>query len=380
MPAADGAGHGLASLLEMAPWLGLDRDDLLVYRALLEARAVPDRQVLVASTDLGLARVDVAIGRLTECGFVSSDHPRLPGPALRALMHQRMAEVQAQQAELERSSARIDELVAHLVGSTPEALGGRGVELVTGAREVGERANWLMSSARTELLVLNAPPYAQLSTPEYAEQQDDVAPAPRIDEQARNSAAHSSRRPAVEDVTGQAILRGVRVRHVIAQEGVDVPHRMSELTELVALGLEIRVRPHLPTKLIVADRSTAMLPPTMVADPASSAIVIRDGLLMNLLVPMFDAMWDTALPLGASAAPAPSPDDDPAAEVTEYGPTEEERVLLGLLASGLKDEAIARQLDVHVHTARRRISALLIHLGAATRFQAGLQATRRGWL
>lgn len=58
----------------------------------------------------------------------------------------------------------------------------------------------------------------------------------------------------------------------------------------------------------------------------------------------------------------------------------EERALLGLLASGLKDEAIARQLGVHVHTARRRITALLARLGAGTRFQAGVQAGRRGWL
>jgi len=53
---------------------------------------------------------------------------------------------------------------------------------------------------------------------------------------------------------------------------------------------------------------------------------------------------------------------------------------LALLASGLKDEAIARQLDVHVHTARRRITGLLERLDATTRFQAGMQASRRGWL
>ncbi|MBD0746961.1 hypothetical protein BG418_02455 [Streptomyces sp. CBMA152] len=61
-------------------------------------------------------------------------------------------------------------------------------------------------------------------------------------------------------------------------------------------------------------------------------------------------------------------------------PSEEQLELLGLLAEGLKDEAIARRLGVHVHTARRRITRLLHDLDADTRFQAGARATLRGWL
>jgi DNA-binding NarL/FixJ family response regulator len=117
-----------------------------------------------------------------------------------------------------------------------------------------------------------------------------------------------------------------------------------------------------------------MLPPSAVADPLESALIIHDGLLANALVPLFEATWDTALPLAAVEG---------SSDTSAYPsgpPTAEERALLALLASGLKDEGIARQLDVHVHTARRRISALLAKLGASTRFQAGVQAGRRGWL
>lgn len=62
------------------------------------------------------------------------------------------------------------------------------------------------------------------------------------------------------------------------------------------------------------------------------------------------------------------------------GTTSDTRQLLTLLASGLKDDAIARQLGLSTRTMRRRIRTLLDELSAANRFQAGVQAARRGWL
>jgi DNA-binding NarL/FixJ family response regulator len=54
--------------------------------------------------------------------------------------------------------------------------------------------------------------------------------------------------------------------------------------------------------------------------------------------------------------------------------------VLQLLTTGLKDEAIARQLGTSMRTTRRRIASLLATLGVATRFQAGVEAARRGLL
>ncbi|MEV6046162.1 sigma factor-like helix-turn-helix DNA-binding protein [Streptomyces xanthochromogenes] len=64
----------------------------------------------------------------------------------------------------------------------------------------------------------------------------------------------------------------------------------------------------------------------------------------------------------------------------DYPLTEEDRQMLTLLVSGLKDEAIARQLGWSVRMMRRRISRLHEELGAANRFQAGVIAARRGWI
>lgn len=43
-----------------------------------------------------------------------------------------------------------------------------------------------------------------------------------------------------------------------------------------------------------------------------------------------------------------------------------------------KDESIARQTGLSIRTLRRRMRRLLDLLGAQTRFQAGMQAARRG--
>ena len=61
-------------------------------------------------------------------------------------------------------------------------------------------------------------------------------------------------------------------------------------------------------------------------------------------------------------------------------PADEHRRLLMLLASGLKDEAIARQLGIGERTVRRRVAELADRLGARTRMQFGIQAVRQGWL
>jgi DNA-binding NarL/FixJ family response regulator len=46
----------------------------------------------------------------------------------------------------------------------------------------------------------------------------------------------------------------------------------------------------------------------------------------------------------------------------------------------MKDDVIARQLGISERTVRRRVADLAARLGAASRFQIGAQAARRGWV
>ncbi len=77
-------------------------------------------------------------------------------------------------------------------------------------------------------------------------------------------------------------------------------------------------------------------------------------------------MWDRA---------APVPDLD----LGEARP-DLRRFLLQQLAAGAKDEQIARALGISLRTVRRRVADMLIELGVDNRFQAGVEAVRRGWL
>ena len=85
---------------------------------------------------------------------------------------------------------------------------------------------------------------------------------------------------------------------------------------------------------------------------------------------LFEHVWDRAVAIHG----------DGELPVLDAGPSAADAALLPLLAAGLTDGAIARQLGTHPRTVQRRVRDLLDKLGAATRFQAGLQAARRGWL
>ncbi|BDZ59566.1 MULTISPECIES: helix-turn-helix transcriptional regulator [Barrientosiimonas] len=57
-----------------------------------------------------------------------------------------------------------------------------------------------------------------------------------------------------------------------------------------------------------------------------------------------------------------------------------DRDILALMLGGVADATIARQLGVSQRTVERRVRRLLELLGATTRFQAGAQAVKRGWI
>ncbi|REJ08080.1 LuxR family transcriptional regulator [Microbacterium bovistercoris] len=322
-------------------WTGLEDEDLALYR-----------RVLAEGMDAADAATAAQRARLVEAGFLSHGQAVAPGTALRTALHAQIAQAHLRLAELETAAGGINRVVAELAAS-PGTLAAHGIELVAGAEQIRRRADDLVDSARTEILVLNAPPYAQ---PEVEPEEDDP-------EGPRTVAATRA---------GMAVARGVRVRNVFAKAGLDAPGRLAAVTELAEGGMGVRMHATVPTKLMLIDRTTALIPPSAAADPLEQALVVHDGLLMNALLPLFEMLWETAVPLGAAASISSDARNAP--------PTDDERVLIALLASGLKDEAIARQLDVHVHTARRRINAVIERLDATTRFQAGLQAARRGWL
>jgi DNA-binding NarL/FixJ family response regulator len=95
-------------------------------------------------------------------------------------------------------------------------------------------------------------------------------------------------------------------------------------------------------------------------------ILIRQQSIVQVLTAWFDQLWDSATAVAMLDRGEARPDL--------------RRLLLAQLARGAKDEQIARTLNISLRTVRRRIAALMTELGVDTRFQAGVEAVRRGWL
>lgn len=196
--------------------------------------------------------------------------------------------------------------------------------------------------------------------------------------------------------------RRVRFRCVYEQPGLTMPGRLNDVDRLVAAGEQARILPSLPFKLLMVDGRWAMLPVSG-GTASERSIVVRPSSLFDALMATFDSYWRRGIPIqrrpgvagpqpvgpaGAGATAAPRPSVVPAAG-TAVRPARPEpvprtsasdQVLLGLLATGLTDERIAAHLGLGLRTVQRRVRALMDRLGARNRFQAGLQAARRGLL
>lgn len=136
------------------------------------------------------------------------------------------------------------------------------------------------------------------------------------------------------------------------------------LAARLAAGEEIRVLPELPTRLLVVADSHAVVPePLGLADLPLA--VIRQRGVVEAMTSWFEELW------GRAAVPVLA-ETEPRMDLRQF--------LLEQLAAGAHDEQIARKLGISLRTVRRRVSALMNELGADSRFQAGVEAARRGWL
>lgn len=318
----------------MTSWdvVGLSAFEAQVYQQLLRDPGVPLRQ-LSAALDTPAAAVGAAITRLVEAGLVRSGSEDAPTPVdprsgIGMLVRDR-------RAALDGVAAMTDQLVREFNAGQLRAEPSRLIEIAVGKGAIEARIDDVLRGATVEAVGTDTPPYV-----------------------ADGSHQVSSAELALLD-------RGVRFRSIYATEVLDDPGWVARLTAMGGRGEQARVLPNVPVKLLIVDGTTAILP--LAADkhsrPEARAVVVSDSALTGALQALFEQLWNQAVPLRLS-----EPDgDDPVA------------TLLKLLATGMKDEAIARHLGISGRTLRRRIAQVQEQLGASSRFQAGLQAARRGW-
>ncbi|MFJ1972093.1 TrmB family transcriptional regulator [Streptomyces sp. NPDC087903] len=260
-----------------------------------------------------------------------------PEVGLAAHIRRREAEILGQQRELAAIEAYTAELTA-VYGAQRARHGNQGMELLEGVNEVRAYLSEVVRNARGELRAF-LPGGAQ--SPEALE----------------------ASRPLDE----WSLLAGVRLRTVYL-DSVRNDRATTEYAHWLAeLGGEIRTVPSLPLRMLIADRSTALLP----LDPEDSragAVVLRAPGVIDALLALFDLVWEEAAPLGAVRQ-----------QSTER-PSQQELELLRLLERGLTDEVAGRKLGLSLRTTRRMMSGICSRLGARSRFEVGVLAERAGWL
>lgn len=231
---------------------------------------------------------------------------------------------------------------------------------------------------------------ARAEAPDHRETQvltnpDDVAAwYARLQHQATHEFMAFDRPPyvsaAANPLESVVLDRGVTWRAIYAAASFETEGSWEEAQLLAARGEQARVAADLPVKLAIADRSVALVSLTL--DPTRrEAVVTESPSLVKALCDLFEFYWASSIPVPSDRADAAGLRPGNHAPDEKYRTaTREERVLLTLIAAGLKDDVIARQLGISSRTVRRRSQDLMSELGAANRFQAGVQAAKRGWV
>ncbi|MFD5465988.1 hypothetical protein ACFWIQ_24610 [Kitasatospora sp. NPDC127059] len=212
------------------------------------------------------------------------------------------------------------------------------LEVVEEPAEVLAASNRLQLAARHQVRVIDVPPYSG-SRAHYLDQ---------------------------EELQRRRMAAGVAYRVIYHGGASEDPVAGPNMARMVEAGEQARTLAEPPLKLAIGDEDLAIV--TLPADDREGVVslLIRPSGLLTALAAVFETLWRLAVPATVTDVDLRIDDRD--------------RRILTLMASGATDDAIARRLGLGRRTVVRRVSTLLAHLGATTRFQAGVQAARRGWL
>ncbi|MFI6473197.1 helix-turn-helix domain-containing protein [Streptomyces sp. NPDC050516] len=320
--------------------IGLDETQESAYRALV---AVGAAEVSDLAHRLALPENETerALRRLERQGLAAQSSARTgrwvaapPGVALGALLTQQRHELD--QAELAAALLASEYRVEAAEPAVHDL-----VEVVTGASAVAHRFHQLQLGAAEEVCALvTGKPVAVTGMDNESEE--------------------------------RASIRGVAYRVVIEREVLSLPAGIVELSAALGRDEQVRTVDRVPTKLVVADRSLAMVPLTgRGAEPA--ALVVHASGLLESLMGLFEAVWKDALPLRLGGGGRGIVEE-------ARGPDATDLEILSLLLAGMTDASAAKQLELGLRTVQRRVKGLMELTGVTTRLQLGWHAYERGWV
>lgn len=321
----------------MLDGLGLTEDQEAVYVALVDVSSATLDELAKRCPGVSTAQ---AIAALERAGLVS---PLAGTPETYAAAPPEVAlELLARSREQDLARARLSVagLAARYRQARLTAQPYEVIEVVATREATMRRWEQLQRSARQQIRSFDRPPYVSSS-------------------------------PDANPVEEEMLAAGVTYRCVYHPAGFVIAGRPAAVRSMIAAGELARVTESVPVKMFIADDQIGLMP-LEVNGSAEASLIIRASSMLDTLIALFELVWERAVAIHSDGEfPLPSPE-------ARLG--EDQAALLGLLAAGLTDAAIARHLGTHQRTVQRRVRELLDRLGAGTRFQAGLQAARRGWL
>jgi hypothetical protein len=334
--------------------LGLDELTERVYRELVHSGPAG---VDALALRLGIARERVAgavhfleaksLASRSAMGLVHSAPPQLALGALLTAQRHALGQAELTAAALAEAYHAASSQNAHEL-----------VEVAVGAEQVRQRFDHIQQGAEAELLALV---------------------------QTRIEVAETG----TNEAEAMAVQRGVRYRVVVERGLFDGPDAVDRLSAAVLGDEQVRVAETVPTRLIIADRSTVMLPLSEPADEAAEAggngaarapgadrapmaLVSRAPGLVTAMLGLFESIWQRSVPVRLSEQQPVAP--------AEPRPTALDLRILSLLLVGATDAAIAKQLGLGLRTIQRRVAHMMDLAEVSTRLQLGWQAHERGWL
>jgi DNA-binding NarL/FixJ family response regulator len=316
---------------------GLDDVAETTYRAMLRNPDL-DRDQLARHLDLEPALVAGAVDELLRVGLVTLAGAGLalasPATTLAALVHVELS-------ELEERRSRLDAVRASLSGFAADHM-------------VGQSRAW------------SSMPFELLSMDESFAAVEDIQRGTTGEVLSCHAAVNIEvDAPTYVDLVTHQLAEGRPMRGLYPTDVLTDPARLTYVRQWSEAGEDVRLMSQTLPTLAVFGTEVALVSSAWGGGSAGT-LLVRAPALVALVRELFGQYWARGMPLpGLGSAAAATHDDDV-------------RAVLDLLQLGLKDESIARHLGISLRTVRRRIAGLMDDLGAATRFQAGMEAARRG--
>lgn len=316
----------------------------LVYRTML-AHPSEEFSRIREITGLPENELRAQLDRLSQLALVRSSadapgqiHVVSPRIGMKVLLAERKAKLAAAQQQLENAKFAAERIIAEF--SQVQDGGSRDVERLYGLDEIRDRIRLLCTEVREEIMAFT-PDGAQ--TPESME--------------------------AAKPQDAELLGRGIRMRTLYLDSLRNNPSTMAYAHWLAEAGGQVRTVPSLPVRMLIMDRTAALIPVTRDDSSVGAAVLYGDGILAALCG-LFESAWERAAPLGTQKT----------RERDGRGLTTAEAEVLRLLAKGHTDEFISKRVGVSSRTVRRIAADLMEKLAARSRFQAGALAALRGWV